>query len=50
MITTTIQVNDMTCGQCVSNTPKALMAVDREAEVDMRQSVNRPGGCGCGRG
>lgn len=34
-MTTTFQVNDMSCGHCVSTITKALMALDREAQVEI---------------
>jgi copper chaperone len=41
MTTTTFQVNDMTCGHCVSRITKALTALDRDAEVDIQLGRRR---------
>lgn len=38
------EVNDMTCGHCVSTITKALQAVDKDAKVDIdlaRRLVHR---------
>ena len=39
--TTTFQVNDMTCGHCISSITKALTAVDRQAQVDIHLGSRR---------
>lgn len=41
MTTAVFQVNDMTCGHCVSTITKALMALDRQAQVDIQLGAHR---------
>jgi copper chaperone len=41
MTNTTFQVNDMTCGHCVSRITNALTALDRDAEVDIQLGSRR---------
>lgn len=35
------EVNDMTCGHCVSNITKALKAVDKDASVQIDLTMHR---------
>jgi copper chaperone len=37
----TFQVNDMTCGHCVSTITKALKAVDKDARVQIDLATHR---------
>ena len=37
----TFEVNDMTCGHCVSNITKALKATDKDAKVEISLASHR---------
>lgn len=41
MTTTTFQVNDMTCGHCVSTSAKALASLDKQAKVNIDLGTRR---------